>query len=363
MVDKINRLIFFLLMLITSLAVFGQKNSVVFQPLTFSEAIEKAKAENKYIFLDAYTDWCVPCKRMEKEVFSEKKAARFFNPLFINVKFDMEKGEGVQLREKYQVAAFPTYLIITPEGDLVHKMIGYSPLDTFIAKVKKGMSEEYASESLRKKFLAGERSPSFLNLYKKVLTETYNTSGLQWLYGKLFMELPDEKRFDSSSWKVYKSIRSYKDTVFQFMLYNQDIVSKYVPKEDLVYKLKLVCFVTLFDHFSGKKPLEEEELNKLMNDIRFIPVSFDDDVNVVSRAILLNKKGSYDQLITLYEQFVSGLKINRTFWDKHLAAMPMQTPSQILRVKEYLIKSKEKCHPNSLNFYTTLVENYLNDHP
>ena len=358
MVDKINRLIFLLILLITSLAVYGQKNSVVFQSLTFSEAIEKAKAGNKYIFLDAYTDWCVPCKRMEKEVFSAEKAARFFNPLFINVKFDMEKGEGVHLKEKYQVAAFPTYLIITPDGDLVHKIIGYSPLDTFIAKVKKGMSEEYASESLRKKFLAGERSPSFLDMYKKVLTETYNTSGLQWLYGKLFMELPDEKRFDSSSWKVYKSIRSYKDTVFQFMLYNQDVVSKYVPKDDLVYKLKVVCFVTLFDHYSGKKPLEKEELNKLMNDIRFIPVSFADDVNVVSRAIVLQEQKKYDQLLTLYELFVSDLKINRTFWDKHLASLQMLTKDQNQRVMRYLLKSKENCHPNSLKFYTELIEDY-----
>lgn len=350
----------FLLLFIKSQCLYGQENSVVFQPLTFSEAKQKAKAENKYIFLDAYTVWCVPCKRMEKDVFSQKQAASFFNPLFINVKFDMEKGEGIELREKYQVAAFPTYLIITPKGELVHKIIGYSPLDTFLVKVKKGLTLDYASENLHKKFIAGERSPAFINQYKNVLTETYNNQELLWLYGKLFTELPDEKRFDSSSWKVYKTIRSYKDTIFQFMLYNQDIVSKYVSKEELIYKLKVVCFVTLFDDYTGKKPLSDEERQQLMNDIKFIPVDFKDDVNVVSRAVLLYKAGKYDQLITLYEQFVSGLSINRTFWDKHLAAISFQTPDQIRRVKEYLIKSKENCHPNSVKFYTELIANYKN---
>lgn len=336
---------------------WAQHESVKFERLKFSEAMQRAKEENKYIFLDAYTSWCVPCKRMEKEVFSRERVAQYLNASFVNVKFDMEKGEGIGLRERYGVSAFPTYLIIKPDGELLHKMIGYSPADSFLAGINKGLSNEYSSERLKKRFIAGERSPSFIELYKKVLNETYDRAGLLWLCTQLFEGQTDAERFDSANWAVYKSsIRSSSQTVFRYMLYHQDRVSNYVPKDELTNKLKVVCFVELFDHFTGKKKIQEATLENLMNDIRFIPVGFDDDVNVVARAILLRDAKRYDELLTLYEQSVSKLTINRLFWDRYLAEMKTITPEQYDRIREYLIISKKNCHPNSEKFYTELLD-------
>ena len=50
---------------------------------TWDEALEKAKEENKLIFLDAYASWCGPCKRMSKSVFTDEKVGEFFNANFI----------------------------------------------------------------------------------------------------------------------------------------------------------------------------------------------------------------------------------------------------------------------------------------
>ena len=62
-----------------------------------SEALAKAKAENKLVFMDCYTSWCGPCKYMTETIFPQEKAGEFFNPKFVCVKFDMEKGEGKEL--------------------------------------------------------------------------------------------------------------------------------------------------------------------------------------------------------------------------------------------------------------------------
>lgn len=35
---------------------------------TYEEALQKARAEGKQIFVDVYTSWCGPCKMMAKNV-------------------------------------------------------------------------------------------------------------------------------------------------------------------------------------------------------------------------------------------------------------------------------------------------------
>ncbi|MGL5890459.1 MAG: DUF255 domain-containing protein, partial [Bacteroidia bacterium] len=50
------------------------------------EAIrDKAQKENKYIFLDGFTDWCYWCKVMDKQTFPDKAVAELLNTKFISV--------------------------------------------------------------------------------------------------------------------------------------------------------------------------------------------------------------------------------------------------------------------------------------
>ena len=84
-----------------------------------------AKKNGKYIFVDAYTAWCGPCRQLKNVTFRDREAAAFYNGNFINYTVDMEKGEGVELAEKWDVTAYPTLLFFTPEGKMVMKQIGY----------------------------------------------------------------------------------------------------------------------------------------------------------------------------------------------------------------------------------------------
>ena len=90
-----------------------------------SEALNKAKTENKLVFVDAYTTWCGPCKMMVKNTFPDADVASLFNTKFVNLKMDMEKGDGVDMAKRYEIAAYPTLLFLDGEGQLIHKAIGY----------------------------------------------------------------------------------------------------------------------------------------------------------------------------------------------------------------------------------------------
>ncbi len=97
---------------------------------TLKEALAKAAAEKKWIFIDVYTDWCVPCKTMANEAFRDPDVADKLNAFFINFKLNPEK-KGREIAQKYEVEAYPTTLIVDSTGFLIKKNAGYSSVIGF----------------------------------------------------------------------------------------------------------------------------------------------------------------------------------------------------------------------------------------
>lgn len=106
---------------------------IQFTEASWKEILKKAKAEKKVIFLDAYASWCQPCKMLQKNVFTKKSVGEFYNSKFINVKMDMEKGEGPALSQVYPLEAYPTLLFIDGNGRVLKKVLGYQSPESLIA--------------------------------------------------------------------------------------------------------------------------------------------------------------------------------------------------------------------------------------
>ncbi|MES2796835.1 MAG: thioredoxin family protein [Bacteroidota bacterium] len=92
---------------------------------SFKEALAKAKAENKLIFMDAYASWCGPCKAMQKNTFPDPLVGKVFNEKFVSVAYDMEIDEGLALSVKYPIAGYPTLLFLDGEGNIIQSAMGY----------------------------------------------------------------------------------------------------------------------------------------------------------------------------------------------------------------------------------------------
>ncbi|PKQ63903.1 hypothetical protein BZG02_07790 [Labilibaculum filiforme] len=100
-----------------------------FEKCTYEEGLIKANNENKLVFIDCYTEWCGPCKRLAKEVFTQEKIGAFYNTNFVCLKMDMEKGEGIELASFYEVKSYPTLLILNTEGEVLGRMNGRTAED------------------------------------------------------------------------------------------------------------------------------------------------------------------------------------------------------------------------------------------
>lgn len=119
------------------------EQGIQFTDATWKDHLAKAKSEKKIIFLDAYASWCGPCKLLQKNVFPQKEVGDFFNKEFINVKIDMEKGEGPALALQYPLEAYPTLFFIDSDGKVIKKVIGYQSPEGLLA-IGKGVKGEAA---------------------------------------------------------------------------------------------------------------------------------------------------------------------------------------------------------------------------
>ena len=125
---------------VISLSSYGQ--GVNFEHISLEQAQKLAEKQNKFVFIDCYTTWCGPCKMMAKSVFPTKKMGDYLNPKYVCLKFEVSSGVGRTIADKYKVKSYPTFLILSPEGELVAKVSGGAPADPFISMVEDAMNPD-----------------------------------------------------------------------------------------------------------------------------------------------------------------------------------------------------------------------------
>lgn len=164
-----RHMFFSVLMLCLTLQVSAQ--GIEFFHGTWEEALLKAKTEDKIIFVDAFTTWCGPCKRMAANTFPDPEVGKVFNQYFISMKIDMEKEQGFEFKKKFPVSSYPTLFFIDYDQEVVQKVVGAkSPADlialgeSIIAKYDKSTKYEAA-------YASGDRSYQLVYDYVAALNK------------------------------------------------------------------------------------------------------------------------------------------------------------------------------------------------
>ena len=99
--------------------------SVEFTPSdNLTAVLEMAAGKEKLVFVDFYTTWCLPCKLMDEDVFTDRGISQLMNDNFVNYKVDAEKGNGPNLALLYQVNVFPTLLFLDKNGRVLVRKEG-----------------------------------------------------------------------------------------------------------------------------------------------------------------------------------------------------------------------------------------------
>lgn len=176
-IGKMKKLVFLVLLLVAvTWSVNAQNRSINFeQTKEWKRIVKKAKKEKKLVFIDCYTSWCGPCKMLASKIFTQDAVADFFNENFVNTKYDMEKDvDGVMLKDKFGVKAFPTLVFVDPETqEIAHCIVGARKAEELIAEGEKAKDRENNLRGMMKRYAAGGRSAEFLIAYMSTLAAAY----------------------------------------------------------------------------------------------------------------------------------------------------------------------------------------------
>ena len=117
--------------------------------VSFNEALELQKESPKKIIMDVYTNWCGPCKMLDRNTFQNEDVANYVNVNFYAVKFNAEGNDKViyagqdfsnpnydpslskrrnsshQFSRYLQVSAYPTIVFFDEDAQVITPVKGY----------------------------------------------------------------------------------------------------------------------------------------------------------------------------------------------------------------------------------------------
>ncbi|MCD6578329.1 sulfite exporter TauE/SafE family protein, partial [bacterium] len=97
---------------------------------TIDKGLQRAKVENKFIFVDFRADWCAVCKEFESAALHDEKLQKVLEK-YITVRLDYDSNKEIAKGE-YKVMGLPTFLILDQEGSVLHRESGFLNLKAFI---------------------------------------------------------------------------------------------------------------------------------------------------------------------------------------------------------------------------------------
>lgn len=276
-----------------------------FEQSTLEGALSQAKKSGKPIFMDCYTSWCAPCKMMNTTVFTDSVVGDFFNNNFINIKFDMEKGEGKELAKRYPLQVYPTYLILDNDGNEIHRVVGGHDARTFIEKMKAGMDPENSIAGMQKHFKQGKCDTAFLRAYIENLGGGYCYGDIPPVINELCRQIGTD--ISVQDWKLINRYMSDPDSyAFEFVVKNRKKLGKRLNPEDIERKIYTTLYPLVFnavnDAVYDEQKYNAEHFTMLRKKIRFAAPPRADYLSAMLHYYTAYRNGKIAKVLDIYEK-------------------------------------------------------------
>ena len=113
---------------------------VIHSPAELDAQLAKAQQEQKWVLLDFYADWCISCKEMEVNTFTNPEVSKELKQLvLLQADVTANSPENQALLKRFGLFGPPGILIFNPKSEeqKEQRVIGYMPPQRFIERLQK----------------------------------------------------------------------------------------------------------------------------------------------------------------------------------------------------------------------------------
>jgi uncharacterized protein YyaL (SSP411 family) len=97
---------------------------------SYAEAQERAAKEHKNVLLLITTEYCRWCRKLEAFTLTDERVAERVNREFVAVHVTRDKDD---YPEHLTAQRVPTSYFLTPEGEVIHEMMGYWNVEDYLS--------------------------------------------------------------------------------------------------------------------------------------------------------------------------------------------------------------------------------------
>jgi thioredoxin-related protein len=283
---------------------------------TWDNVLAKAKKENKYIFVDCYTTWCGPCKTMSKDIFPKEEVGKFYNQNFVNLKIQMDvtkdDNEDVkswytsakEIEKKYTINAYPTYLIFSPSGEIVHRLVGSMDETKFIENGKIAINPETQYYTLKNQYESQKGNPAYLYKMLNAALDAYEVDFSKELSKAYFATQKDMYTKDNLNLLV-KTLESTNDAGFIVLAKNPSKVDAILGKKGMANSIMKQAIMNdiVYPAFKGNKA-KSINWTELENKIKAKAPSLSKEVLLSSKIMFAQKNKNWKEFSALATNYI-----------------------------------------------------------
>ncbi len=145
-----NTLFYFKLLVLSLVSIFSilplhAESSLSIIDQDYKSAVQQAIDEDKLLFIDFYTSWCGPCKKLDKLIFQNDSIQSILGKHFVLLKYNAEIDSVFHLSKKHHIRSYPTAIVLNQKERIVNRKYGFKG-DTFDALLESVLN--FTNESI-----------------------------------------------------------------------------------------------------------------------------------------------------------------------------------------------------------------------
>ena len=282
---------------------------------------------------------------------------------FICVKYDMEKGEGPELAEKFGVRAYPTFVILNWDGTLRHKLVGGGDADGFIERVKEAFDDNKALGLLQAKYDEGSRDKDFLAQYTQALLGVYDNNAAK-VAEELFNVLTDEEKVSEDYWFLFSNpdLAPEGSAIAAYLLANRDKFIAGLGKEKVDGYLFEYYYGKLMTIVMGRdEKATAAGVDQMKKDIQALDLQDGKDLIAVANIAKAALAGDQGKLLSTCEREVKNMKGEKFPFMIVYSVKEKATAAQLKRWEKVLQAAQKKMEDQNMakrmDYFVNMLKN------